>query len=125
MSEPKKRLYLNSEEESSSIDEFFITPEKTLLAAMLERAVADALCATKQCYETRVHAREALAWVKSRRDDAFSFVWVSEALNLDPSILRNYIIRCKKEQIKFYRARGNHMCHEHEMVKGRRIRKVA
>ena len=125
MSERRNARAYILDTDSEPLEDYLFSPERTLIAAVIERAIADALCSTKQNYDTRVASRDAYAWVLSRREDPLSFIWSCQVLNLDPIHLRNHIIKCKKEQIKHHRMRGNRMSMEHTAHKGVRIRKVA
>lgn len=83
-------------------------PEKRLFAAILERAIADALCATGRCVDSQRHAREAFAWLTrlpTKTIEPHTFRWVCEGLDLDPDALRMTIIRWKAKNKKFYRGK--------------------
>lgn len=67
------------------------TPEKTLLLAMLDRAIRDAI----NSFE-RFNQREAMKWINNRRylikKEPFSFEWVCDQLDIDPRTVRKQII---------------------------------
>lgn len=73
------------------------SPEKKLLAAVLEMAIRQALKNHRDC-----HNREAYAWiVLSELDDddplEFSYPWICGHLEIDPWQVRSYVIELKRK----------------------------
>lgn len=69
---------------------FAVTPEKSLWAGMLLRALNDA--AGVQLMESKKYAnliqRDARAWFSSPRFTTGSFLWICDVLNLDPDAVK-------------------------------------
>jgi len=75
-----------------------VSPEKNLLAAIVNRAIADIV--TSNLRGTSSHSKEcveALNWVKADVMTPFSFVWICQQLGLDHGIVRKRISDIHKE----------------------------
>ncbi|MCC6220405.1 MAG: hypothetical protein IT291_04095 [Deltaproteobacteria bacterium] len=81
------RVRTGNEEEDESSVSFSIKPERNLLAAVLARAICDAF-GSAQC--DRHVVRSARQWLfgKLTPTRAFSFAWVAQHLDLEPSTLQ-------------------------------------
>lgn len=73
-------------------------PERALIAAVLERAVADSLgptrlrgAAASQGKGTAREIWDARRWFESDADCVMSFVWICDAMGLEPSRVRAWI----------------------------------
>lgn len=66
-------------------------PERRLLAAMLERAILDLRCNTDLTKQN--DARESLLWIETNSSAPFSFEWLCNELELDPTHLRRFAIK--------------------------------
>jgi hypothetical protein len=116
---------------------FYLEPEKKLMLAVLEDAIA--------CFQKYIFARdpkgkllfqEAEEWVQDRNNDwLFSFTNVCETLGFDPDYLRQGIVRWKEQrlaertQAKIYRLAPRRRETKRGVSRnsrlGRRMRRVA
>lgn len=96
-------LYLIPEEEDP------IHAEKSLLASVLERAIADAMRVVGKigASETpQAVSREALKWIMRKQKtklEPFSFEWICENLNLEPKALRKAVLRAREARAVYIR----------------------
>jgi len=92
--------YLNPEYDLALDD---VQPERHLLAAMLQRAIADVLSSIP--IERHIQ-REALGWVMRKSKDnrlrKFSFEWVCQALDIDSDTLRSSILEHYNSKVPFF-----------------------
>lgn len=67
-----------------------MSPERNLLAAILQRAVMDAF---NESMDIKSHIKsDARVWLfLSKRTDSFSFLWIMEQLELDPVSFRRFL----------------------------------
>lgn len=98
--EPIKQHELVIVDEYLFADNLFDTPEKNLLAMVLDRAIRDY---TSIEHEVR---REVETWFFCKENSKpFSFLWICEALDLDPQRIRtllkktNFTIKYRKISI--------------------------
>lgn len=78
------------------------TGTKALMMAVLEDGIRD------YCGAPGHRGADAEAWVRSNRRGAFSFAVVCETLGLDPSAVRQALVRLKKQGARrFARSRPN------------------
>jgi hypothetical protein len=68
------------------------SPCRRLVAAVLERALLDAVGPTSKQPERE----DALAWIESGDEEPFSFRWVSFQLGIDPDWMRSRIRRVQQ-----------------------------
>ena len=64
-----------------------IDPEKKLLVAILIRALADLVIEDTQTNSRQHIRREALAWFLSSDRGPWSFLWLCDALEVDPGMI--------------------------------------
>ena len=64
-----------------------IDPEKKLLVAILIRALADLVTEDTQAKSRQHIRREALAWFSSPVRVPWSFLWLCDALEVDPKMV--------------------------------------
>jgi len=67
------------------------TGTKALMVAVLEGGIRD------YCGPAGRKSREAEAWVRSNRRGAFSFMVVCETLGLEPTAVRQTLVRLKEQ----------------------------
>lgn len=80
-----------------------VNGERQLIAAMIERAIADALPVTRMLQHEK---RDALNWISKKLESnprIFSFQWACQALDLDPKALKDAILEKHKRNEVFYR----------------------
>jgi len=68
------------------------SPCRRLVAAVLERALLDAVGPTSKQPERD----DALAWIESEDEEPFSFRWVSFQLGMDPDWMRSRVRRMRR-----------------------------
>lgn len=78
-----------------SIDFTPTIPEKKLLKAMLERTILDIFAKTKEP-KLKENKRNAIKWVFSPLIDDFSYLWTCDILEIDPNILRRFLVKNKE-----------------------------
>lgn len=90
-----------------------LLPEKRLLVAILERAIADALYSTGRL----THEGDAARYEKEGFDfitiytpmanpRAFSYQWICHELDLDPQVITALVIKAKEGRVKFIRGKN-------------------
>lgn len=62
---------------------------RKLWTAVLERAIEDALRGGKYW----IHRENARFWFLSENHELGSFLWICDTVNLDPSLLRKFVLR--------------------------------
>ena len=86
-----------------------IRPEKALIAAMLERAISDALRVVGKIKDSETPqgvSREAFKWIMRSQGTSlipWTFEWVCETLNLDARHLRMQIYRAREAKAVYFR----------------------
>jgi len=78
--------------------------EKTLLSAILERAIADALGVTGNICQADQIRREAYEWVTRYDMDPFGFDWICEHLDLEGFQIRRFVVTADLNRVKFIRS---------------------
>src|SRR5262245_48483212 len=68
------------------------SPCRRLVAAVLERALLDAVGPTSK----QPDREDALAWIESDVEEPFSFRWVSLQLGMDPDCMRSRVRRMQR-----------------------------
>lgn len=67
---------------------YFNSPERNLLASVIQRAICDAYDKTFHELHVRVEAR---GWLESTLKTPFSFLWACSILELNPKCIRQAI----------------------------------
>ena len=77
--------------ESESILDRFLTPEESLIVALIENAILDATNNGIKKKNNKEIRNEARRWINSESIDPFSFKWCLSILNLDNLDKKNII----------------------------------
>lgn len=68
-------------------------PEKALLLAIIQRAVADYLCLQEKTPAPGIHRISARKWLFSSSKDPMSFHWICAHFSDDPDMLKREILK--------------------------------
>lgn len=84
------------------------TPERSLLAAILIRAISDVLNppqseggASSKYNQHNTHLRTAESWFRSKKTKDWGFLWVCEHLCIDAETTRRFIKEAKEKGVRF------------------------
>lgn len=67
------------------------TPERSLLTAILGRAILDATV------KGGLNGRSAMRWLRDKGDHDWSFIWICEHIDLDSSVILRETIRARRD----------------------------
>ena len=79
------------------------TPERRLIAAVLENAIIDAFGSPVVCGSATVHVvrKQALSWLLSRCTKEWSLNWICEELNISAKRIRKFAIDSHDNKVKY------------------------
>lgn len=80
------------------------TPEKSLIAAILDRAIRDIVnppdCTYMLKYKN-TNKRSAITWLRQQHCEPFSFLWICQHLDICPKRTKGFILELLKNGQKF------------------------
>lgn len=96
-----ERYQLDSEYRDTTTD-----PERSLLAAILARAILDATGNLQIGGEkSNGHKWESKRWIAKNTNRPFTFIWICHSLNLEPQKIRHFIEQNKTPLLRSYRVK--------------------
>lgn len=69
----------------------YSVPHRNLVAAVIDRAIADAVCSS--C-ETESWRGDAMSWIMSDSKKELSFIWYCNAIDLSVAAVRRLVLDC-------------------------------
>jgi hypothetical protein len=80
------------------------TPEKSLIAAILDRAIRDIVNPADCTYMLKyknTNKRSAVAWLRQRHNEPFSFLWICQHLDICPRRTRTFVLELLRTGQRF------------------------